>query len=194
MASRAGDFVSVVAEANAWPYDAVAEKSAYPDEIVHVVARRLSTGETFDRVLRPSHPLAPNVENLTVHQDFNYAVGNSLDNLIQVDGRQWVYGGAGHDVLVGATNTTTTFVVRAGEGNDVIYNWQGADQLQLSGYGLSTPDQIRATMQQQGADNVFHFGNGETLTVRSTTPASFQERQFLVPLDTSKLGALAGST
>src|SRR3954462_5665373 len=32
--------------------------------------------------------LAPNVENLVVHMDFNYAVGNSLDNLIIVDGAQ----------------------------------------------------------------------------------------------------------
>ena len=30
--------------------------------------------------------LAANVENLVVHQDFNYAIGNSLDNLIVVDG------------------------------------------------------------------------------------------------------------
>jgi beta-glucanase (GH16 family) len=134
--------------------------------------------------------LAPNVENLVVHQDFNYAIGNNLDNLIIVDGRQWVYGGGGNDVLVGATNTTTTFVVKAGDGNDVIYNWQGADQLQLLGYGLNTPAQIRGVMQQAGDDTVFHFGNGDTLTVRNTTPASFADRQFLVPLDTSKLGAM----
>src|SRR6185503_5449019 len=134
--------------------------------------------------------LAPNVENLTVHQDFNYAIGNSLDNLIVVDGRQWVYGGAGNDVLVGSTSTSTTFVERAGEGNDVIYNWQGADQLQLVGYGLNTPAQIRAIMQQSGPDVVFHFNNGETLTVRNTTPSSFLDSHFLVPLDTSKLGAM----
>ena len=53
--------------------------------------------------------LAPNVENLRVHQDFNHGVGNSLDNLIITDGRAWLYGAAGSDVLVGATNTTTTF-------------------------------------------------------------------------------------
>src|SRR5438067_1294719 len=76
--------------------------------------------------------LAPNVENAEVHQDFNHVVGNSLDNLIITDGRSWLDGGAGNDVLVGATNTTTTFAVHAGEGNDVIYNWQGADQLQLT--------------------------------------------------------------
>jgi hypothetical protein len=33
--------------------------------------------------------LAPNVENLVVHMDFNYAVGNDLGNLIVVDGSQW---------------------------------------------------------------------------------------------------------
>ena len=134
--------------------------------------------------------LAPNVENLTVHQDFNYAIGNSLDNLIVVDGRQWVDGGAGNDVLVGSTSTSTTFVVQAGQGNDVIYNWQGADQLQLLGYGLNTPTQARAIMQQSGSDVVFHFGNGETLTVRNATPSSFLDSHFLIPLDTSKLGGM----
>src|SRR5689334_21368980 len=122
--------------------------------------------------------LAANVENLTVHQDFNYAIGNSLSNLIQVDGRQWVYGGAGDDVMVGAASTSTTFIIKAGEGNDVIYNWQGADQLQLLGYGLSTPAQIRSIMSQQGSDVVFRFGNGETLTVRNTNPQSFLDSHF----------------
>src|SRR4051812_45679753 len=94
--------------------------------------------------------LAPNVENLTVHQDFNYAVGNALDNLIIVDGRQWVSGGAGNDVLVGSTTQQTTFMIRAGEGSDVIYNWQSNDQLQLPGYGFTTAASIRGAMTQNG--------------------------------------------
>ena len=34
--------------------------------------------------------LPDNVTNLTVSNDFNYAVGNDLDNLIIVNGAQWV--------------------------------------------------------------------------------------------------------
>jgi beta-glucanase (GH16 family)/Ca2+-binding RTX toxin-like protein len=135
--------------------------------------------------------LADNVENLRVHKDFNHGVGNSLDNLISTDGRAWLYGAGGNDVLVGATNTTTTFVVKAGEGSDVIYNWQGADQLQLHGTSFKTVADVRAAMTQQGSDVVLNLGGGETLTFRNTNVStSFQDKQFLMPLDTSKLGKL----
>jgi beta-glucanase (GH16 family) len=134
--------------------------------------------------------LAPNVENLTVHQDFNHGVGNNLDNLMITDGRAWLYGGAGNDVLVGATGAGTTFAVHKGEGSDVIYNWQGLSQLQLSGYGFTSAAQVRSAMTQQGADTVLQLGGGETLTIRNTSPTSFQDKQFLVGLDRSKLGAV----
>jgi beta-glucanase (GH16 family) len=134
--------------------------------------------------------LAPNVENLIVHGDFNSAVGNNLDNLIVVDGNQWVYGGLGNDVLVGSATQRTTFLEKAGEGNDVIYNWNGNSQLQLLGYGFTTPAQIEAAMVQKGADVVLNEPNGESLTFRATTLSSFAARQFLLPLDTSKLGAM----
>jgi beta-glucanase (GH16 family) len=134
--------------------------------------------------------LAANVENLIVHQDFNHGVGNSLDNLIITDGRAWLDGRQGNDVLVGATNTTTTFVVRAGEGNDVIYNWQGADQVQLVGMNFRTAADVRAAMTQQGADVVLNLGGGQTLTFRGVDKSSgFLDKQFLLPLDTSKVGA-----
>ncbi|WP_309090934.1 family 16 glycosylhydrolase [Phenylobacterium sp.] len=138
--------------------------------------------------------LPANVENLIVNGAFNYAVGNELGNLIVVDdASHWVYGAGGDDVLVGAATQRTTFMVRAGEGSDVIYNWNGNSQLHLQGYGLNTAAQIRGAMSQQGNDVVLNLGNGETLTFRDETLASFQDRQFLTPLDTSKLGALTFS-
>ncbi|HVI33970.1 Calx-beta domain-containing protein [Phenylobacterium sp.] len=138
--------------------------------------------------------LAANVENLQVNGAFNYAVGNGLGNLIIVDNEtHWIYGAGGDDVLVGGATSKTTFVVRAGEGSDVIYNWNGNSQLQLWGYGLNTADQIRQAMTQQGADVVLRLSASETLTFRDETLAGFQDRQFLLPLDTSKLGALTFS-
>ncbi|MCR5875230.1 family 16 glycosylhydrolase [Phenylobacterium sp. J426] len=135
--------------------------------------------------------LAPNVENLIVNGAFNYAVGNDLGNLIIVDNAtHWIYGAGGDDVLVGATTERCTFVVRAGEGSDVIYNWNGNSQLQLWGYGFNTAAEIRGAMSQQGNDVVLRFNNGETLTFRDETLASFQDFQFLLPLDRSKLGAI----
>jgi beta-glucanase (GH16 family) len=135
--------------------------------------------------------LAPNVENLTVHQDFNYAVGNDLNNLIVVDGSQWVDGEGGNDVLVGSATQRTTFLEKAGQGSDVIYNWNGNSQLQLSGYsGFNTAADVRAHMTQVGSDTVLQLSSSEALTFRAITPAAFADRQFLSPLDTSKLGAM----
>lgn len=56
--ARAADLVCVHGEANAWPYR-TREKAEHPDELVQWVARRLSTGETFEAIVAPRAPLAP---------------------------------------------------------------------------------------------------------------------------------------
>ena len=166
-------------------YDTTFEISD-PHDVVQAQAGAVNTEEGYLTITA-----APNVQNITVHGDFNHAVGNSLDNLIIADGRSWLYGGGGNDVLVGATNTTTTFVVHAGEGNDVIYNWQGADQLQLTGTSFKTAADVTAAMTQQGNDVVLNLGGGETLTFRNANVAtSFAAKQFLLPFDSSVLGKL----
>jgi hypothetical protein len=53
---RARDLVCVHAEANAWPYGA-GERATCPEELVHWVARRLATGESFEAVVAPQHAL-----------------------------------------------------------------------------------------------------------------------------------------
>ena len=55
---RAGDLVCIVGEANAWPYRDGRREAEHPDELVHWVARRLTTGETFEHVLAPRNPLS----------------------------------------------------------------------------------------------------------------------------------------
>jgi DTW domain-containing protein YfiP len=55
---RADDLVCVAGEANAWPYGS-RERVACADELVHWVARRLKTGETFDAVVAPRSALSP---------------------------------------------------------------------------------------------------------------------------------------
>jgi hypothetical protein len=49
----------VVAEANAWPFDSDQNQG---DELVHLVARRVATGETFDMVAAPDKPLSPSTQ------------------------------------------------------------------------------------------------------------------------------------
>jgi DTW domain-containing protein YfiP len=73
---RFDDLVCVVGEANAWPYrgrwrsgneagnevsnEAGNEVSnASSDELVHWVAHRVATGETFERIIAPAGPLSP---------------------------------------------------------------------------------------------------------------------------------------
>ncbi len=54
--------VVVAAESNAWPVDV---KDRHPDEIVHWLAVRGDESERFERVVRPTHPLAPSVTSHT---------------------------------------------------------------------------------------------------------------------------------
>jgi DTW domain-containing protein YfiP len=56
--AHAGNVLCVHGEANAWPARHV---GAPPPEIVHWVARRARTGETFEAVIRPRRPLAPSI-------------------------------------------------------------------------------------------------------------------------------------
>ncbi len=45
-------------EANAWP---ARRPGGHPSEIVHWLARRATTGETFEAVIAPRRPLAPSI-------------------------------------------------------------------------------------------------------------------------------------
>jgi DTW domain-containing protein YfiP len=56
---RPHDLVCVHAEANAWPYH-VTQRAAYPDELVQWVATRPATGESFEAMVAPRHPLCTN--------------------------------------------------------------------------------------------------------------------------------------
>ncbi len=63
-AERYGDLVLVVGEANAWPYELVKDgrgspRAAHADELVHWVAIRPSTGETFEQLCAPEGALSP---------------------------------------------------------------------------------------------------------------------------------------
>jgi len=56
--TRAQDVVCLHGEANAWP---ARRPGGHPPEIVHWVARRAQTGETFEAIIAPRRPLAPSV-------------------------------------------------------------------------------------------------------------------------------------
>ncbi len=78
IASRYEDLVVVVGEANAWPY-----ASDHPgDELVHWVARRVATGETFDQIAAPQRPLSPNTRFHTGLADERVLGGIPRDELV----------------------------------------------------------------------------------------------------------------
>jgi len=56
--ARPQDVVAVYAEANGWP---AGEGPGGDDELVQLVARRLSTGERFEALVAPRRPLGPSV-------------------------------------------------------------------------------------------------------------------------------------
>jgi DTW domain-containing protein YfiP len=81
LAERTYDVICVVGEANAWPYCGGDSREKYPDELVHWAACRMATGETFEFVVRPKYPLAPNTVKhiqLTAEQ---LSAGGSVDEL-----------------------------------------------------------------------------------------------------------------
>jgi DTW domain-containing protein YfiP len=59
VADRFADLVCVVGEANAWPYRAGPGMTGPPEELVHWVAHRVATGETFTQIAAPERPLSP---------------------------------------------------------------------------------------------------------------------------------------
>jgi DTW domain-containing protein YfiP len=82
LGERAEDLVCVVGEANAWPYRCPERATSYPDELVQWVARRVSTGETFELVVAPSHPLAPRTPDHIGLEAEELAAGVTRDDLL----------------------------------------------------------------------------------------------------------------
>jgi hypothetical protein len=78
---RRDDLVCVIGEANAWPYCCPERGSLYPDELVHWVACRPGTGEYFDYIVAPSHPLAENTTKHIALSEEQLANGGSLAGL-----------------------------------------------------------------------------------------------------------------
>ena len=78
---RTADVVCVIGEANAWPYCAGDSRARYPDELVHFVACRIATGETFEFIAQPRFPLAPNtVKHIRLSPE-QLGAGGCTDNL-----------------------------------------------------------------------------------------------------------------
>lgn len=75
--------VCVVGEANAWPCRDVEHRSAFPDELVQWVAYRPETGEQFNCLAAPRHPLSPSTASHVALDAAQLLAGAPLDALLQ---------------------------------------------------------------------------------------------------------------
>jgi beta-glucanase (GH16 family) len=152
------------------------------------VVRELAGGGIDTVKIYSGYQLSPNIENLVVFGHGSYAAGNNGANIVQgLDGDQFVYGGQGEDVLLGG-NGADTFIVKQGEGNKVIQDFQSwSDKVRLVGGALTSFDAVKAAMTQQGADVSLNDG-GTLIVFRNTTVGQFAARDFQLPINRAALG------
>jgi beta-glucanase (GH16 family) len=134
-----------------------------------------------------SYTLPAHIENLTVTGHGRYAFGNDLDNIIiGGSGSQTIDGGAGDDVLIGGGGADI-FVIRRGNGSDLVTDFGADDTLRLDGYGLTSFAGVLSAMRQEGDDVRLALGGGESFVFADTTVADFRPEQFRLALDRSSL-------
>jgi hypothetical protein len=93
------------------------------------------------------------------------------DVLVGTAGNDWISGGAGNDTLTGGLGNDT-FVFAPGYGNDTITDFSRAvgnrDIIDLSAFNFASFTDVLNRLVVNGADTIFNFGNGDTLTVQNT--------------------------
>jgi beta-glucanase (GH16 family)/Ca2+-binding RTX toxin-like protein len=144
-------------------------------------------GEGVDTIIAwVPYTLPSNIENIvsTPSTYGLYLSGNSLSNFVQGnDGNDWLAGRAGDDVLTGLGGNDV-FIVKAGEGYDMITDFTAGsgtshDQVLLNGYGFPDFASVRAAMTQNGANVILTMDNGETLTFSNTDVNAFTAENFV---------------
>jgi DTW domain-containing protein len=108
LTSRLENLVCVVGESNAWPYRV--DRTSHPDELVHWVAYRPSTGERFEQRAAPQMALAPSTTFHTELSEAELRSGSSRDALIE-GFRSFVRPG---DVIASWGHYGVSLFVRAG--------------------------------------------------------------------------------
>lgn len=140
----------------------------------------------------PWFVLPDNIENLVVLEHGASGTGNASANLtVGASGRQTLDGGGGEDVLTGGAGCDV-FVMRQGNGRDVITDFEhGMDVVRLAGSLPLFGDfaTVRAAMTQSGADVVLDLGAGDALIFRNRQVANFIAADFQLPVDRTALRA-----
>lgn len=142
---------------------------------------RINALISFD-LARPGGVYA-NVENLALQGTAHLAAyGNAGNNaLIGNAGRNTLFGRAGNDVLTGGGGADS-FVYRKGFDQDVVTDFQdNLDTIRVLDFAnITNFAQARSHAVQRGADVVFDFGGGDTLTIRNATISSLSDDMVFV--------------
>jgi len=134
---------------------------------------------------------APHVENLTLlGGQPGSASGNDLSNIITGNGvNNLVDGGGADDVLIGGGGRDI-FVIRPGDGSDIIMDFQTGqrgDTVDLSGFGFENFADLKANLYQVGSDTILDLGDGTIMSFRNSQATSFSANNFSLGVDTASL-------
>ena len=102
------------------------------------------------------------------------------DTLDAGSGNDRLKGGAGDDLLTGGSgNDRFVFDLRGGD--DTVTDFgNGTDRLDFTNFGLANADEVLDHAEQVGADVVFTFDRGETVTLLNVQVATLDSGDFLI--------------
>ncbi|MBB2964901.1 family 16 glycosylhydrolase [Methylobacterium sp. R2-1] len=150
-----------------------------------VVTERL--GEGIDTVTsQVSFTLSANIENLTLLGSGAIdATGNANANILTGNaGGNVLNGAGGNDVLTGGGGADT-FVLRQGDGSDIITDFAAGpgagDTVKLDGFWFTSFTDIASSMTQHGGDVYLALNTSETLVFRDHHVADFAADDFRLP-------------
>lgn len=120
--------------------------------------------------------------------DFSNVILTGISEINMGSGNDTVVGSAGDDVLVGGLGNDTltggpgadTFVFADGDGQDVITDFNTADDLVLLDEisGFTSFADVQGALWQDGSDTLLDFGDGQTILFEDTLLTGFTSGNF----------------
>ena len=156
---------------------------------VQNVAGATIHGTAGNDVIDMTHTVAGQPFPTTEEDILNGGAGS--DTLFGGAGNDVLFGGAGNDILDGGSGADTltggtghdTFVYAPGGGADVVTDFvavRTADRLNLAAFtGMHNRNDALSYASQVGANTVFNFGGGDTLTLQNVAKTSLAADNFV---------------